>query len=146
MSLKLYTGFGDPDTQDFARFTVLVPRNTGIVPDWNPAPRIIEDQIVGSSDIEVQVLGFGSATVEHELYFDSRESFYHLQTMLGQKRTLVLLKGYSRFPANVHHILGKDYEYHDDILLTRLVPQMRVGATLARATFLRSSNGLGVSL
>lgn len=146
MSLKLYTGFGYPDTEDFARFTVLVPRTTGIVPDWNPAPRIVEDQIVGSSDIEVQVLGFGSASVEHDLLFDSRESFYHLQTMLGQRRTLVLMAGYSRFPGNVHHILGKSYEYHDGILLTRLVPQLRVGATLAKATFMRSSSGLGVSL
>lgn len=144
MTSHLLTGFGTPNTQDFARFTVLVPRGTNIIPDWHPPLRIVEDAIVGSSDVEVQVLGFDSAKVEHTLFFRSREDYYHLQSMLGHKRTLVLTAGYSRFKGNIRHWLGHDYEHHENILLTDLVPEMRVGATLARATFTRSASGLGV--
>ena len=142
--LNLLTGFGNPDTQEFVRFNVLVPRSTNIVPDWHPPLRIVEDSIVGSSDVEVQVLGFESAKVEHTLLFHNRDDYYALQAMLGHKRTLVMLAGQSRFRGTVKHWLGHDYAYHDNVLLTNLVPEFRVGATLARATFTRSASGLGV--
>lgn len=142
--LNLLTGFGTPDTQEFVRFNVLVPRNTNIVPDWHPPLQIVEDSIVGSSDVEIQVLGFDAAKVEHTLLFRNRDDYYALQAMLGYKRTLVLMAGQSRYRGTVRHVLGHDYAYHDNILLTNLVPEFRVGATLARATFTRSSSGLGV--
>ena len=142
--LNLLTGFGNPDTQEFVRFNVLVPRSTNIVPDWHPPLRMVEDAIVGSSDVEIQVLGFDAARVEHTLLFHNRDDYYALQAMLGHKRTLVMLAGQSRFRGIVKHRLGHDYAYHDNILLTNLVPEFRVGATLARATFTRSASGLGV--
>ena len=142
--LNLLTGFGTPNTQEFVRFNVLVPRDTSVVPDWHPPLRIVEDGIVGSSDVEVQVLGFDAAKVTHTLLFRRRDDYYDLQAMLGHKRTLVMLAGQSRFRGTVRHLLGHDYAYHDNILLTDLEPEFRVGATLARATFTRSASGLGV--
>lgn len=142
--LNLQTGFGNPDTQDFVYFNHLVSDATQLTPDWHAELNSVEDPIVGSSDVEIQLLGFGSARMEARLLFHKREDFYRLQAMVGRKASLVLLNNWTRQRGEVFHRLGHDYVRHDNVLLLDLVPQFRTGGTLAVATFVASTSGLGV--
>lgn len=140
--MKLITGFGEQGTQDFVYFTHLTNED-GHVPDWHANLRYVEDSIVGSSNSEIQILGFDSAKMEARLKFHSREDYYRLQSKVGHKATLVLVAYLTRFQGQMFHWRGRDYEVFDDVLLLDLVPQKRTGATLATATFVRSASGLG---
>lgn len=140
--MKLVTGFGERGTQDFVYFTHLTNAD-GRVPDWHANLRYVENQIVGSNNVEIQILGYDAAKMEARLKFHSREDYYRLQAKVGQKATLVLTAYLTRFQGQVFHWRGHDYEAFDNILLLGLVPQMRVGSTLATATFVRASSGVG---
>lgn len=140
--MKLVTGFGERGTQDFVYFTHLTSE-TGRVPDWHANLRYVEDPIVGSNNTEIQILGYDAAKMEARLKFHSRDDYYRLQAKVGQKGTLVLVAYLTRFQGQTFHWRGRDYEAFDDVLLLNLVPQMRTGATLATATFVRASSGIG---
>lgn len=139
------TGFGVPDTMNFARFTVMADRTTGMYPTFASALQTVVDPIIGSDDFEVQITGFGPSTVTLSLDFDSRDDYFKLQALVGKKHTLVLIAGFTAFEQDVKHVHGTDYESFPNTLLTSLVPDMRVGETYATATFVRSAQGMGVS-
>lgn len=139
-------GFGNPGTQDFARFGVLVS-SAGVYPDWNPGLRVVEDAIVGSDSFEVQILGFGSARLTLRLSFETREQFRAFQSKWGKKQTLVLYAGFTRHEGEVFHWQDRDYEKFNNTLLIDVggVEHQPDGSVECNATFMRSASGMGVS-
>ena len=141
-----YVGFGVPETQDFARFTVMADSASGVYPDWSPVTHVVTDYIVGSSNFEKQILGFGEARITLRLKFDSRDQFRAFQARWFSKQTLVLLAQFARHEGEVRHWLGRDYEFYPDTLLEDIGSVLhQVGGTVeCTATFTRSASGLGV--
>lgn len=141
-----YVGFGVPETQDFARFTVLADSASGVYPDWNPVTSVVTDYIVGSNNFEKQILGFGEARISLRLKFDSREQFRAFQASWFRKATLVLLAQFTRHEGEVRHWQGRDYEFYPDTLLESIsgVENYVDGTVECSATFTRSASGLGV--
>lgn len=139
------TGFGNYDTQDFARFRVLHDRD-GHYPDWETSLRHVTDQIVGSNNFETQILGFSDAQLTLRLEFDDAKDFRAFQYHWGKKATLILFANFTRHEGEVRHILGRDYElYVDTLLLNIASPAFHVGGQVeCSATFMRSASGLGV--
>ena len=138
-------GFGDTTSNDFASFTILADSNSGMYPTFASRLRTVQDNIVGSDDFEIQIMGFEDARVTLRLDFDSRDDYFKLQAMIGRKRTLVLYAGFTAFKQDARPWQGQDYAFFTNTLLVELVDEMRVGETYATATFIRSSAGMGVS-
>lgn len=139
-------GFGTPNTQDFARFTILADVRSGMYGAWMPQVRVVEDAIVGSMSSEVQITHVGVSKLSLRLEFATRDDYFKLQSLLTKKRTLVLIKGFVPHTGQAFHWEGQDYEEFPNTILTDLGPMFGIDDTEAVASFWRAPDLLGVTL
>lgn len=114
------TGFGQPDTQAFAYFSVLIQGREPVYPDWDVPTLAQTKQYAGGSSYVTQVSGFGPATLALKLQFDTRAEYVKFNRLRSSLGTLRLIAGYTSHDGARMHYGNLDYEDYDDTLLLQV--------------------------
>jgi hypothetical protein len=123
-------------------FRIQAEGNSVTYRDWTIKPVLVQTHIPGTNETVVEHLGFHPAVVAWTLRFASTAEYEQLLELSMRMGTLRVLAGLQSLKGSAvtDHLLGRDYELLDEVLLLDIddTPHLIGGQVTARVTFQRA--------